>query len=245
MKVSPHIVAIITARSGSKGLPNKNILDLDGKPLIAYSIETCLNSSLVARTILSTDSIEYQKIGLSLGSECPFIRPSHLAKDDSTDADVIAHCLEYLTSDRSVQTKPDFLVHVRPTTPFRTVELFDQGIKKFVLNVCEGYSSLRSVHRMSESAYKCFEIEEAQLTSVFSHSRNLDLFNNARQLFPETYEANGYVDVISVDNFRASGNLHGSKVLAYETPPVIEIDTIWDFQMANLAAKLNRGQNGK
>ena len=83
------IVVIIPARSGSKGLVNKNIMDLDGKPLLSWPIQSALKSKYVDRTIVSTDSDEYSKIASRYGADVPFIRPRNISHDSSTSIEVI------------------------------------------------------------------------------------------------------------------------------------------------------------
>jgi CMP-N,N'-diacetyllegionaminic acid synthase len=123
---------------------------------------------------------------------------------------------------------PDFIVHLRPTTPFRDPRLIDDAVKTFKAK--PHATALRSVQMMSESAYKTFEITpEGQLKQVGALSTALDSANNARQQFPDTYYANGYVDVLSTSFIRKTGLIHGDKVIPFETPPVVEVDTNEDF----------------
>ena len=187
------IVALIPARAGSKGVPNKNIRPLGGHPLIGWSIAACMNSKYIEEVVVSTDSPEYAEIAKNYGAKVPFLRPSELSGDSSTDIEFVLHALEWFGSHSAV---PDYIVHLRPTTPFRTTEYIDLAIDAFLNS--ENKTALRSVHHMSESAYKTFEISnEGLLRRLGSTSTDLDVANNARQEFPATYIANGYVDVLS------------------------------------------------
>lgn len=220
------IVALIPARSGSKGVPNKNIRDLGGRSVLEWSIVACLRSTFIEKTIVSTDSDDYATLARKLGAEAPFLRPSEISTDCSTDFELIHHALMWLSENDEL---PDYVVHIRPTTPFRNPELIDDAIRRFVND--QGATAMRSVHMMSESAYKAFEIlEGCQLKSVWSDSVNLDMLNNARQTFPDTYMANGYVDVLSVDFILKNRLIHGNKVIPFVTPAVGEIDTEEDFR---------------
>lgn len=220
------IVALIPARSGSKGVPNKNIRDLGGRSVLEWSISACLRSALIEKTIVSTDSDEYAALARKLGAEAPFLRPPEISTDRSTDFEFIHHALMWLSEHDEL---PEYVVHIRPTTPFRNPELIDDAIRAFIND--QDATALRSVHMMSESAYKTFEISEGcQLKSVGSDSVNLDVANNARQTFPDTYMANGYVDVLSVDFILKHGLIHGNKVVPFITPVVDEIDTEEDFR---------------
>ncbi len=223
-----EIISLIPARSGSKGVTDKNIRVLGGRTLLEWSIKASLLSSSISRTIVSTDSIEYQKLAISKGAECPFLRPAEISTHSSGDIDFVKHALVEL--ERSGY-RPDLIIHLRPTTPFRQPSVIEQAILKAKEN--ETWSAIRSVHEMSESAYKSFEIQnDGKLVSTFLKDRNLEKSNFARQAFPVTYQPNGYVDVLSVENIFQSDELHGSAVQAFITEPVIEIDSIYDLDLA-------------
>jgi CMP-N,N'-diacetyllegionaminic acid synthase len=220
-----NIIALIPARSGSKGVKNKNIKNLGGHPLIEWSIRACLNSRLIDRVIVSTDSQEYADISVSLGAEAPFLRPPEIAGDRSTDYDFVLHALDWFAAHGG---EPELLVHMRPTTPYRAPALIDEAIEAFRRE--SRATALRSVHEMSESAYKTFEIATAgQLKRLGADSTALDAANNARQQFPSTYQANGYVDVLSSRFVRSHGLIHGDWVMPFITPTVVEVDTEDDF----------------
>ncbi len=226
----PSIVALIPARSGSKGVPHKNIRLLGNHPLIEWSIAACKTSDLINRTIISTDSAEYAQKALEMGAEAPFLRPAKISGDQATDYDFVTHALSWLSQNGG---EPDYIVHIRPTTPFRDPTLIDQAINAFI-NKPQA-TALRSVHLMSESAYKTFEIAPTgQLKRVASDSTELDAANNARQQFPATYAANGYIDVLSTAFVRKAQLIHGSYVLPFITPTVNEVDTEEDFSMLEL-----------
>ena len=216
-----RIYAIIPARAGSKGIPRKNVNLLKGKPLIAYSLQLCKKSSLIQRTIVSTDSKEYAKIANEYGGETPFLRPVEISKDNSTDYEFVVHALEWFGKNEG--KIPEYLVHLRPTTPLRRIEIVDAAIKKLIKQ--NDATALRSVHEMPESAYKCFEIDDGYLKTIGNTGTfNLDDANNARQSFPKTYHANGYVDVIKTEFIINNNRLHGSKVIPFITPRTNEVD---------------------
>ncbi len=110
-------IAIIPARSGSKGLPHKNVKTLCGKPLIAWTIEKALKSKFLDRVILSTDSRKYEEIGLEFGAESPFLRPAELASDIASPEDVVEHLLEYYR--KSLNEEFEYIVLLEPTSPLR------------------------------------------------------------------------------------------------------------------------------
>ena len=221
------VIALIPARSGSKGVPNKNTRLLGGKPLISWSIMAAKKANFIDRIIVSTDSKEYASLAIELGAEAPFLRPAEISGDRSTDHDFIVHALNWLVENGD---EPEYIVHVRPTTPFRDPALIDAAIELFQNSHLP--TALRSAHQMSESAYKTFEIaQEGQFKRLGAEGTSLDVANNARQQFPPTYQANGYVDVLSTRFIRANDLIHGDWVLPYITPMVSEVDTEDDFAL--------------
>ncbi len=219
-------VALIPARAGSKGVSNKNIRPLGGHPLIEWSIAACKKSKRIDRVIVSTDSIEYQSLCRGFGAEVPFLRPVEISGDRSTDYEFIVHALDWLAANGE---EPEYIVHIRPTTPFRAPDLIDAAIEAFSF-AGTAATALRSVHEMAESAYKTFEIAPGgQLKRLGSDSTALDASNDARQAFTKTYCPNGYVDVLSTAFIREFHLLHGDHVMPFLTPMVSEVDTENDF----------------
>jgi N-acylneuraminate cytidylyltransferase len=236
------VVALIPARAGSKGVPNKNVRLLGGHSLMAWSIAACLKSSTIDRVIVSTDSSEYASLAIKLGAEAPFLRPVEMSGDRSTDYEFIVHAMDWLAAE---QSEPEYLVHIRPTTPLRDPVLIDDAVAAFMAE--PNATALRSVHEMSESAYKTFEIGTGgQLKRLGADNTELDSSNNARQQFPSTYQANGYVDVLSTAFIRKTKLIHGDHVIPFITTTVVEVDTEDDFghlefqltQMPNILNKL-------
>lgn len=220
------IFAIIPARSGSKGVQNKNIKILAGKPLIAYSIAVARMAKNINRVIVSTDSEQYASIAREYGAEVPFLRPKEISGDNSTDYEVIKHTLDWFLCTEKML--PKYLVHLRPTTPLRDLNYINNAID--IIRQNNEATSLRSVHEMSESAYKTFEVENGYLKSVGSGSFELDSSNEPRQKFIKTYHGNGYVDVILSSFVMESKKIHGNRVLAYITPFINEVDVENDFK---------------
>ena len=127
-----HILAIIPARGGSKGIPRKNIKPLAGLPLIAHSVLAAQESNFITRSVLSTDNNEIAECAKKYDCEVPFIRPANLAGDYSRDLEVFQHCLSWLEINESYS--PDIVVHLRPTAPLRTATHIDKAIKIFLEN---------------------------------------------------------------------------------------------------------------
>lgn len=226
------IIALIPARSGSKGVIDKNIKNLNGKPLIQHSIDAALKSKNISDVFVSSDSKDYAKLAIKCGAKAPFLRPKEISGDKATDFECFQHFIDFFKED-SIKL-PDLIVHLRPTTPIRDSDIIDKAIETFK-NKIKSYTSLRSVHQMAESAFKYCTIIDKKLHSIGYNSFDMDAANNARQIFPKTYIPNGYVDIISTKFLLSNSLLHGNKVYPFLTPVSYEIDTEEDF---NLITKL-------
>ncbi|MBT3515294.1 MAG: acylneuraminate cytidylyltransferase family protein [Nitrospina sp.] len=219
-------VALIPARSGSKEVKNKNILKVNGFPLLAFSVRAALLSKEIDRVVVSTDSLQYKKLALEFGAEVPFLRPKTISGDKSNDYEFVNHALDWFSTEEGII--PSYIVQLRPTSPLRDPKLIDKAIREFKKS--KRATALRSVHPMSESAYKCFHVKNKYLECICTRSSDLDSLNDPRQLFSKTYQGNGYVDVLKTTYIRKQKNLHGNKVMAFITPTITEVDTKEDFK---------------
>jgi N-acylneuraminate cytidylyltransferase len=234
--LKPYVVALIPARSGSKGVQNKNLQELGNRSLLEWSIRAASQTERISRVIVSTNSTEYAGVAKRVGADVPFIRPESISQDKSTDYEFVKHALDFFYSEGRI---PDLIVHLRPTTPFRDPKIMNQvisgGLKRSI-----GVTSVRSVHEMGESAYKSFEIgESGNLVSAFSRSNELDVANAGRQSFPKTYSPNGYIDLLFPDIILNSGFLHGNNVSPIITENTIEIDSASELGIAQAYLSMN------
>ena len=230
------IVAIIPARSGSKGLRNKNIKLLGGYPLLAWSIIICKKTKLIDYVLVSTDSKKYAKIAKRYKAQVPFLRPENISRSFSTNYEMINHALNELSK---LKINPEIIVHICPTTPLRDPKQIDRAIKYFIKNKSR-VSALRSVHEMSETAYKSFEISDKKLLKpILKKIKFLDKVNLPRQKFKKTYVANGIVDIYSVPFIKKNKMLLGSKVIPFITSPTTEVDNINDFKYLEYQVRKN------
>ena len=204
------IYGIITARAGSKSIPNKNIKKIKGKPLIYYSIITSLKSKLIDRTILSTDSKKIQKIGKKYKCEAPFLRPKKIADDISTDFEVFRHLNKWLRKNDKV---PHYYVHLRPTHPIRNHKLIDSAIKKIIIN--EKYDSLRSFSLSKETPFKTWMFKGKKIVPIINLKGKKVSHSIPRQILPKTYWQNGYVDVIKEKTISKKKSISGKNVLPF------------------------------
>ncbi len=226
------ILVLIPARCGSKGIPNKNIKDFCGKPLLAWSIEQAKSSKYVdnMRIILSTDSIEYANIGNEYGAEVPFIRPKKIAQDNSTDIEFIQHAVSYL--EEWEQYKSDIILQLRPTQPCRKVEEIDKCLDLFIENRDE-YDSLRTLVESQKSPYKIYQINNDNVLEPVIKLEGLESINMCRQDLPKSYLHNGYIDILNTDILKKN-TISGSKIYPYimNDEDRIDIDTLKDWNEA-------------
>ena len=222
-------VTIIPARSGSKSIPDKNILRLGKYPLIAYSIAAAKLSKYSSRVIVSTDSEKYASIAKDFGAEVPFIRPLNFSGDKSVDRDFLVHAMQWFLENES--NLPEMWIHLRPTTPLRNPEIMDRAIDYFLKN--PEATSLRSAHKAPESPMKWF-IKEKNYFKGFVDSQ---ISNLPKEMFKETYIPNGYIDIVKSSNVMKNFNIHGNKILAFSTPVVNEVDSIEEFEYISFQLK--------
>ena len=147
-----NVIAIIPARSGSKSLIDKNIRLLSGHPLIAYSIAIVKLSQKIDRVIVSTNSQGYADIAKQYGAEVPFMRPDKYSTDAATDKGFLVHAMSWIKENEG--RVPEYWVHLRPSTPLRSVEIVDSAINEIMKS--QDATSLRSGHKAPESPLKWF-----------------------------------------------------------------------------------------
>ena len=229
-----NMIAIIPARSGSKGVPGKNIKDLGGLPLFAFSIIAAKMMSSVTRVIVSTDSSEYAEIAKKFGAEVPFLRPIDISGDKSTDYDLFLHALNWF--DKHENNIPEFLIHLRPTTPLRDPQIMEAAVKLFLENK-EKATSLRSGHSAPESPYKWFLKDENNYFIGLRDDLTPEKVNLPRQSFPSVYIPDGYIDVLKSSVILNTRTLHGDKMLVFESPFCVEVDTKEDFEYLEFQIK--------
>lgn len=232
------VVAIIPARGGSKSIPKKNIVNLGGFPLIAYSIVAAKLSKKINRVIVDTDSEEIAGISKKFGAEIPYLRPKKFATDTSTDLDFMKHSIEWFK--KNEKGIPDLIVHLRPTTPLRDPFHIDEAIEKITKN--KKATGLRSGHEIRESPYKLFGIANDFFIGLFPQDERPEYWNLPRQAFPPVYQPDGYVDIVIPKFILRTDKLHGSKILSYISPDTGEIDKMEDLKFAEY--NLHKGDWG-
>jgi N-acylneuraminate cytidylyltransferase len=224
-----RILCIIPARSGSKGLPHKNIKEYRGKPLLAWSIEQAQLCRYDMKIVVSTDSKEYADIAMKYGAEAPFLRPSEISGDLSTDYECMKHSVEWLKENH--QYYPDIVLQLRPTSPLRKVEDIDNAVCLFLENR-ENYDSLRSVVEFEKSPYKMYTLTENTLVPLFKKVDNIDEpYNQCRQILPKCYLHNGYIDIFNT-SILENATISGERIYPYvmNKEDTLDIDEAKDWK---------------
>lgn len=232
MRASLKVLAVVGARSGSKGIPDKNIKPLLGKPLMAWVIGAAKRSKYLTRLILSMDSGKYAEIGRKLGVEVPFIRPKKYATDKADDISYLTHAVLWL--EKNEGWKPDIIVRLVPTTPLVKTESIDACVKLLIDD--PKATSARTIKPAPKHPYKLWKIKGDELVPYIP--KKLTGFdepsNAARQLLPPAY---AHVDVIAVRyKTLINDRLLTGKRNRYHMlkSPSIDIDSEADFELAEV-----------
>ena len=231
-----NILAIIPARSGSKGVPGKNIRDLAGKPLICWSIEEAKKSELLTRVIVSTDSEDIANIAKSCGAEVPFFRPEEISQDLSTDVEFLQHALNFLKEKEEYE--PDIVLRLPPTSPLRTARHIDEGIRTLIEN--PDADSCRPITEAPKHPYKMWRVVDgAQVMEPFLSSAVTKMdepYNLPRQMLPKAYVHTGAMDIMRLRTIRDLKSTSGKKVAYFFMKPEdsVNIDSEIDFEIAEI-----------
>lgn len=220
--MKPKILAIIPARGGSKGVPRKNIRNLAGKPLIAWTIDEAKKSRYIDRVILSSEDEEIIEVAKKYGCDVPFIRPLELAQDDTPGIVPVLHAIEQCPG-------YDYVILLQPTSPLRTVADIDGCIEylfKKQAKICV------SVTDVDKSPYWMFVIDNGQMKPLIRQ----DELITRRQDSPSVYALNGAIYVAKIDVLLETNNFLTDYTLAYKMDKEnsYDIDTITDFEICEM-----------
>lgn len=232
MVKKPEVLAVIPARGGSKGIPRKNIRDFAGYPLIAYSIKAATQSQFVTRTIVSTDDEEIAAVAREYGAETPFLRPTEISADNTTDLPVFQHALAWL--EENEHYKPDVVVQLRPTSPIRPVSMLDDAVR-LLLDTPEA-DSVRGVVEAGQNPYKMWRIDpkDGQMRPLIGVDGVPEAYNAPRQVLPKVYWQTGHIDAIRPGVIAKQHSMSGSKILPLVIDPsfTVDIDNETDWKSA-------------
>lgn len=224
--MTKRVLSIIPARSGSKGLSQKNIVNLAGKPLIAWSIEASLNSKYINKTIVSSDSDKVLEIAKRYNSNT-LKRPAELSTDNSSSEEVVKHVLD------SIEDIFEFIILLQPTSPLRDTNDIDTALKKlFDLNA----SSLISLKKYDNKVLKSFKEKEDGFIEGIVNDKYPFM---RRQDLPNIYLSNGAIYIVKVDQFLKNKSFFTNKTIPFIMDDIksIDIDTEEDLEKVNLSMK--------
>lgn len=225
-------IAIIPARSGSKGVKDKNIKELNGKPLMVYTIEAALQSRQFDEVMVSTDSEKYAEIARNYGASVPFLRSETTATDTASSWDMVE---EVLTKYEKLGIIFDTFCLLQPTSPLRTAEdisaaydLFRNKAEFSVVSVCEA----------EHSPLWCGHLPESQEFTNFIDAESM----KQRQAGGKFYRLNGAIYIVNIRRFKVDRFLyqHGSFAYIMSQDRSVDIDTEIDFKLAEIIMDTNK-----
>lgn len=221
------IIGVIPARGGSKSIPRKNIKILQGKPLVAYTIEEAKKSKHLTHLVVSTEDKEIKNISLKYGAEVPFFRPKELATDDALAIPTVQHAV--ITIEKIKNIKYDYVIMLQPTAPLRKTEDIDKALAMLIEADADGVISVVDVDNWHPMKMKKFD-ENSYLIDY----QTPPVENPPRQILPRVYMVNGAIYATKRDIFMEKNTFKGEKCLGYIMPPErsVNIDTEIDFLIA-------------
>jgi CMP-N,N'-diacetyllegionaminic acid synthase len=206
------VLSIITARSGSKGIPGKNIKLLGNHPLISYSIISALESDLISKVIVSTDSEEIAEIAIKYGADVPYNRPSELAQDSTPTLPVVQDVLNYFKKQRQ---EFDAVCLLQPTSPFRPSGFVNECIQNFITSDADSFISVLKVPH-EYNPHWAFEPDSENLLKIATGETNII---PRRQELPIAYYRDGSVYITKTDFIENKNKLVGGKIAFLESNP--------------------------
>lgn len=217
--MTQRYLGLIPARGGSKGVPHKNVREVAGRPLIAYSIDAALDAR-IDRTIVSTDDEEIREVALSHGADAPFLRPEEMATDDAPTEPVIDHAVEYLRDEED--ERYDVIVLLQPTTPLRDAADVDAAIERYET------TDATSLVAVTEDHSNRWRVTEEGAEKI-----NYDENRRRQEIEPELVE-NGALYMVDTETFLETGELRAGHTALYvmDEQSSVDIDTPFDLWLA-------------
>lgn len=225
------VLVVIPARGGSKRLPRKNILPLNGKPMINWTIDAALGVPDVTKVMVSTDCEKIAEVARNAGAEVPFLRPESLSNDTSSSTDVVRHVLEYYQENGEVF---DYVLLLQPTSPLRSANDIKSAIG-LLKEKCA--NSVVSVTECEHSPLWCNVLDDSLSMENFIKT---DMKNSRSQDLPTYYRLNGAIYLTNVSDFLEDGLfITRNKCFAYVMPSLrsIDIDHKLDYIIAEAIMK--------
>ncbi len=223
-----HILAIIPARGGSKGIPLKNLQKLAGKPLIEYTIQSAKKSKKIDRIIVSTDNENIAKTVKKLGIQVPFLRPKNIAKSNSPAVDYVKHALKFLSSKEKYV--PNIVIILQPTSPIRKEGMIDKSI--LILKKSRA-SCVISATKIKTHPYFSFRYDEKKYLKPFK-SDFQKYFQ--RQKFPDLFYPTGGIYTFWSNTLKKYDSIYGPRIkpLIIDQEDSVDIDNVFDLFISEM-----------
>ena len=230
------LLAVIPARGGSKGLPNKNIIQCAGKPLIEWTISAAIDTIFIDEVFVSTDSIHIASISTHAGASVPLLRPQQLAQDDSSTIDVVKHAWESLVN--SDGRPYDYIVLLQPTSPLRTAAHIHLAIDQYFKFKQNDTDTMVSVYKASEKYAWLMKSDESKSYIRFYY--DISPSNPQRQKLGSFYLPNGAIYIMKGDAIEAG--VYGNDTIPFimDVSDSIDVDTIEDLREAENSLLLSK-----
>lgn len=227
-----RVLGIVPARSGSKGIPNKNIRLLAGVPLLARAVKASVESGVIDRVLLTTDSVEMASVGQAAGAETPFLRPPELARDDTPMLPVIQHALRFVMD---AGWTPEIVVLLQPTAPFRLKSDLVKAIE--MIRLSPEVDSVVSVEAIPDhyAPHFSMKIEGGKLLPFLPEGLRV----TRRQDAPKSYTRNGQFYVMRTTTLLWKNSIYGDNCAPYVTTHrAVNLDTLDDWAEAEKLAMI-------
>ena len=228
------IIALIPARFGSKRVKNKNIKVLGKHPLIAYTIQSAIESNVFDEIIVSTDSVEIKEISEYYGARVPFLRPAEFSQDTSPDIQWVRHALDYMIQQN---LEYDFFSILRPTSPFRKPDTIKRALDLFMTNNCD---SLRAVEKCLQHPCKMWT-KDGKFIKPFIELSDLGplsqpLHSSQYPSLPEVYVQNASLEIAHTRVVYKDNNISGAKIIPFitENDEGIDVNVEDDWALAKI-----------
>ncbi|MFO7871466.1 MAG: acylneuraminate cytidylyltransferase family protein [Kiritimatiellia bacterium] len=227
-----HCIGLVTARAGSKGLLRKNVTNLAGKPLIAWTIQAALRSGRLSRVVLSTEDCSIADTGARYGAEVPFLRPKELASDEAGHMEVVLHLLKWLS--KNMGLCPTYVMLLQPTSPLRktsdineAVEIASSRRADSVVSVCETHCHPYLIKSLRKDGTLASFMENAP----DSGSRSI-----RRQDLPPAYFVNGAIYLTKTEVLLNKKTFFPERTYPYVMPAArsYQIDSQWDRDLVEM-----------
>ena len=234
MSAKGRVLAIVPARSGSKGLPGKNLRLLDGRPLVAWPVSVALGAASVDRVIISTDDVAIAEAARNAGADVPFMRPAHLAHDTASSMDVILHALDTLASQGQ---EYEYVILLEPTSPLTEASDVEAALSR-LRAAGTAADAIVGICRV-EATHPEYDVRRDRSGLISPYAVQDFKSLRRRQDIEELYFLEGSLYISRVEAFRRYKTFYHERTLGYEVPrwKSLEVDDIFDFIMVEAVVR--------